>query len=79
MFGFHPVKLFVGAVLLTGLLALMGGLSLAVSGGRTIWYIGGSGLGVMTTTMNSFSQGMTEAKAESDKQAKADAKSKSAN
>jgi hypothetical protein len=74
MLGFHPLRLFFGAILLTGCLALMGGISLAVSGGRTIWYILGSGTGVMSTTATSFSDGMTDTKTENDKQAKARAK-----
>jgi hypothetical protein len=74
MLGFHPVKLFMGAVVLTGLLMLVGGGHMAVSAGRTIWYVGGSGLGVMTTTMNSFGDGMQDAQAENDKQAKERAK-----
>jgi hypothetical protein len=74
MSGFHPVRFLVACVLLTGCLALMGGVSLAVSGGRTIWYILGSGTGVMSTTATSFSDGMTDTKTENDKQAKARAK-----
>lgn len=72
--GFHPVKFFVACILITGCIALMGGAALAVSAGRTIWYVGGSGLGIMSTTTSSFQDGMTDAKAENDKQAKARAK-----
>lgn len=71
--GFHPVKFIVGAVLLLGCLALMGGMSLAISGGRTMWYVLGSGTGIVSTTTTSFSDGMKEAKAENDKQAAAKA------
>jgi hypothetical protein len=72
--GIHPIRFIVGCVILTGLLALVGGAALAVSGGRTIWYVLGSGTGIMSTTATSFSDGMTDAKAENDKQAKARAK-----
>jgi Trk-type K+ transport system membrane component len=74
MFGLHPVRLFLGAVVITGLLMLVGGAHMAVSGGRTIWYVLGSGGGVMTTTMSSFGDGMADAQAENDKQAKDKAK-----
>jgi Trk-type K+ transport system membrane component len=74
MLGVHPVRLFMGAVVLTGLLMLVGGAHMAVSGGRTIWYVLGSGGGVMTTTMSSFGDGMQDAQAENDKQAKERAK-----
>jgi hypothetical protein len=72
--GFHPIKFIIGSVLILGCIALMGGMSLAISGGRTMWYVIGSGTGIVSTTTTSFSDGMTEAKAENDKQAKAKAK-----
>jgi ABC-type uncharacterized transport system permease subunit len=72
--GIHPIRFLVMCVLITGCIALMGGAAMAVSAGRTIWYIGGSGTGIMSSTASSFTDGMTDAKAENDKQAKARAK-----
>lgn len=74
MSGIHPIRFLVGAVLVLGLVALMGGVSMAISGGRTMWYVIGSGTGIVSTTTTSFSDGMSDAKAENDKQAKARAK-----
>jgi hypothetical protein len=71
---FHPVRLLFGAIVLSGLLALMGGMPLGISGMRSAWYVIGSGTGIVSTTTTSFTDGMTEAKAENDKQAKAKAK-----
>jgi hypothetical protein len=70
MLGFHPVRLLFGAIVLSGLLALMGGMALGISGMRSAWYVLGSGTGIVSTTTTAFSDGMTEAKAVNDKAAK---------
>jgi hypothetical protein len=74
MLGFHPVRLFFGAILLTGCLALMGG----VSHGRLrrAHHLVHPRLRHRRHVdhRDSFSDGMTDTKAENDKQAKARAK-----
>jgi hypothetical protein len=50
--------------------------SLATSTARTGWYVVGSGFGIFSASAPHLQDGFADAKAEIDKQAKADAKAK---